>query len=83
MGLCLLQNEICPIYLNRHVIKYLLGRKIGWNDLAFFDPVMFESLRQLVSDAETKDSSALFTALDLAFSIDLSQEEVCLFFSNY
>jgi E3 ubiquitin-protein ligase EDD1 len=62
--------------MNRHVIKYLLGRKVGWCDLAFFDPVMYESLRQLVSDAEAKDSSALFTALDLVFSIDLSQDEV-------
>ena len=56
----------------------MLGRKVGWSDLAFFDPIMFESLRQLVCDSEAKDSSALFTALDLTFSIDLSQDEVCL-----
>lgn len=29
LGLCLLQNELCPITLNRHVIKVLLGRKVG------------------------------------------------------
>lgn len=28
LGLCLLQNELCPITLNRHVIKVLLGRKV-------------------------------------------------------
>ena len=54
MGLCLLQNEICPISLNRHVLKYILGRRIGWHDLAFFDPITYESLRQLALDAESK-----------------------------
>lgn len=31
LGLCLLQNELCPITLNRHVIKVLLGRKVREN----------------------------------------------------
>uniref|UniRef100_A0A0K2U4A3 E3 ubiquitin-protein ligase UBR5 n=1 Tax=Lepeophtheirus salmonis TaxID=72036 RepID=A0A0K2U4A3_LEPSM len=76
MGLCLLQNELCPLFLNRHVIKYILGRTIRFHDLAFFDPVIYESLRQLVVDAENKETSAqLFSALDLNFSIDLSPEE--------
>lgn len=83
IGLCLLQNEICPLYLNRHVIKYLLGRKVGWHDMAFFDPVMYESLRQLVCDAETKDSASTFANLDFSFAINLSQEEVgCCILSN-
>lgn len=76
IGLCLLQNEMCPLFLNRHVIKYILGRKIGWHDLAFFDPVMYESLRQLVLDSETKDASLMFQALDMNFCIELSAEEV-------
>nr|CAD7423599.1 unnamed protein product [Timema monikensis] len=75
LGLCLLQNELCPIFLNRHVMKYILGRPIRFHDLAFFDPVIYESLRQLVVDAETKDSNSLFSALDLTFSVDLSVEE--------
>ncbi|XP_012274394.1 E3 ubiquitin-protein ligase UBR5 isoform X2 [Orussus abietinus] len=75
IGLCLLQNELCPIFLNRHVIKYILGRPIRFHDLAFFDSVIYESLRQLVIDAETKDSNSLFSALDLTFSIDLCPEE--------
>ncbi|VVC87967.1 unnamed protein product [Leptidea sinapis] len=54
IGLCLLQNELCPMFLNRHVLKYILGRKIRFHDLAFFDPVVYESLRQLVVDAETE-----------------------------
>jgi len=67
IGLCLLQNELCPIFLNRHVMKYILGRAVRFHDLAFFDPVIYESLRQLVVDAETKDSNSLFSALDLTF----------------
>ncbi|XP_022162661.1 E3 ubiquitin-protein ligase UBR5 isoform X3 [Myzus persicae] len=75
IGLCLLQNELCPMYFNRHVLKVILGRSIRFHDLAFFDPVMYESLRQLVLDAESKDKESLFSTLDLNFSIDLSQEE--------
>lgn len=75
IGLCLLQNELCPIFLNRHVYKYILGRKVAWHDLSFFDPVMYESLRQLMLDAEHKDANLMFAALDLTFSIDLRPEE--------
>ncbi|RZC39465.1 E3 ubiquitin-protein ligase hyd, partial [Asbolus verrucosus] len=75
LGLCLLQNELCPIFLTRHVLKSILGRPIKFHDLAFFDPVVYESLRQLVVDAETKDCNNLFTTLDLNFTIDLSPEE--------
>ncbi|XP_069947908.1 E3 ubiquitin-protein ligase UBR5 isoform X2 [Cherax quadricarinatus] len=76
LGLCLLQNELCPIYLNRHVLKYILGRPVRFHDLAFFDPVMYESLRKLVLDAENKDTGTdVFKALDLTFSIDVIPEE--------
>ncbi|KAK6633415.1 hypothetical protein RUM44_004018 [Polyplax serrata] len=75
LGLCLLQNELCPIFLSRHVLKYILGRPIRFHDLAFFDPTIYESLRQLVVDAESKDGPTMFSALDLTFSIDLSAEE--------
>lgn len=75
VGLCLLQNELCPISLNRHVIKYILNKRIGWHDLAFFDPLLYESLRQLVLEAESRDSGTVFSALDLTFCIDLCPEE--------
>ncbi|KAH7947257.1 hypothetical protein HPB52_008998 [Rhipicephalus sanguineus] len=75
VGLCLLQNELCPISFNRHVIKYILNKRIGWHDLAFFDPLLYESLRQLVLEAESRDSSTVFSALDLTFCIDLCSEE--------
>ncbi|XP_063054960.1 E3 ubiquitin-protein ligase UBR5 isoform X7 [Engraulis encrasicolus] len=75
LGLCLLQNELCPITLNRHVIKVLLGRKVNWHDFAFFDPVMYESLRQLILHSQAGEAEAVFSAMDLAFAIDLCKEE--------
>ncbi|XP_045542475.1 E3 ubiquitin-protein ligase UBR5 isoform X3 [Papilio machaon] len=75
IGLCLLQNELCPMFLNRHVLKYILARPIRFHDLAFFDPVVYESLRQLVADAENGDSHSLFAALDLNFSLEMCEEE--------
>ena len=71
MGLCLLQNELCPIALNRHVLKVILGRPVRFHDFAFFDPVAYESFRQFVVDAETKDLSGL----ELTFTIDLCADE--------
>lgn len=62
-----MQNELCPIFLSRHVLKYILGRPIRFHDLAFFDPTIYESLRQLVVDAESKDGPTMFNALDLTF----------------
>ena len=76
IGLCLLQNEICPLFLNRHVIKYFLGRRIGWHDLAFFDPEIYESMRRVVLDGESKDSGNMFSALDLTFNVQNCAEEV-------
>lgn len=75
LGLCLLQNELCPIFLNRHVLKYILGRMIRFHDLAFFDPIVYESLRQLIVDAEGKDGVQVLQTFDLTFSIDLGQED--------
>ncbi|KAK4337375.1 hypothetical protein RND71_043332 [Anisodus tanguticus] len=76
IGLCLLENELCPIYFNRHVIKYILKKPVAWHDLAFFDPVLYESLRQLILDSEnSKDSFTYFQLLDSKFSIDLCEEE--------
>ena len=40
----------------------MLGRKCRFHDLAFFDPVIFESLRQLVIDAENKVQYILMPA---------------------
>jgi len=52
------------------VLKYLLGRPIRWHDLAFLDPVMYESMRGLMSDVERKDAFSILGALDLNFTVD-------------
>lgn len=66
IGLCLLQNELFPLFLQRHVLKFILGRPIRFHDLAFFDPVVYESLRQLVTES-TKTSGSILASLDLTF----------------
>ncbi|KAG4078397.1 hypothetical protein HA402_013107 [Bradysia odoriphaga] len=74
IGLCLLQNELFPLFLQRHVLKYILGRTIRFHDLAFFDPVVFESLRQLVTDS-TGNAASVLSDLELNFEISLLPEE--------
>ena len=48
---------------------------MSWHDLAFFDPTLYESLRQLIQDSTRTDAKELFAGLDLTFCIELSQEE--------
>ncbi|KAL9962175.1 hypothetical protein ACROYT_G031256 [Oculina patagonica] len=76
MGLCLLQNELCPINLNRHVIKNILSRRTGWHDLAFFDPMLYESLRKLIVEAASPNAEHIFKGLDLTFSVQSIADEV-------
>lgn len=67
IGLCLLQNELFPLFLQRHVLKFILGRPIRFHDLAFFDPIVYESLRQLVCEATKSDGNNILANLDLNF----------------
>lgn len=67
IGLCLLQNELFPLFLQRHALKYILGRPIRFHDLAFFDPVVYESLRQLVCESTKSDGVNILASLDLNF----------------
>lgn len=67
IGLCLLQNELFPLFLQRHVLKYILGRTIRFHDLAFFDPVVYESLRQLIKDSQSKNAGNILSSLELNF----------------
>ncbi|KAI1718350.1 HECT-domain (ubiquitin-transferase) domain-containing protein [Ditylenchus destructor] len=77
IGICLQQMEILPLFLCRHVIKFILGRPITWFDLAFFDPSMFDSLRSIVYNdvEETGHSSTFYESLQLTFAVDISAEE--------
>lgn len=70
MGLSVLHNDIFPITFTRHVLKFLLGRKIGWHDLAFFDPTQFESMRKTIV-AATANGSSTFSEWGLSFKVDL------------
>jgi len=62
MAICLLQNELCPITLSRHTIKYILSKPIKWHDLAFFDSQMYESFRKMIYDAEKLLVAAIVNA---------------------
>jgi E3 ubiquitin-protein ligase EDD1 len=75
IGLCLLQNELFPLPLCRHVIKYILNRQIRWHDLAFFDSTMYENLRRTAYDAE-KNGAQYIHDLHLTFSMTVSEKEV-------
>ena len=79
IGLCLLQNELFPLPLCRHVIKYILNRPIRWHDLAFFDSAMYENLRRTAFDAE-KNGVQYISDLHLTFSMTVTEKEVRLFF---
>lgn len=52
-----------------------LALQVNWHDFAFFDPVMYESLRQLIRHSQAEEAEAVFAAMDLAFAIDLCKEE--------
>jgi len=75
IGLCLLQNELFPLPLCRHVIKYILNRPIRWHDLAFFDSIMYENLRRTAFDAE-KNGTQYINDLHLTFSMTVTEKEV-------
>ncbi|KFB52078.1 ubiquitin-protein ligase [Anopheles sinensis] len=75
IGLCLLQNELFPLFLQRHVLKFILGRQVRFHDLAFFDPVVYESLRQLIKDSQNKTGVSILQSLEINFVIDLMPEE--------
>ncbi|CAF0980840.1 unnamed protein product [Rotaria sp. Silwood1] len=74
IGLCLLQNELLPLPLCRHVIKYILNRPIRWHDLAFFDSTMYENLRRTAYDAE-KNGPDYINDLHLTFSMNVTEKE--------
>ena len=48
-------------------MKQILGRKVNWHDLAFYDADLFESLRKLIHQS-SKDADYL-KQLDMTFEI--------------
>ena len=59
VGLCLLSHCVLPLHFSRHVLKFLLGRDLGFHDLAFFDPAQYEALRQVLTSREGVEAMAL------------------------
>ncbi|KAI6239810.1 E3 ubiquitin-protein ligase UBR5 [Aphelenchoides fujianensis] len=77
IGIALQHGELLPLPLARHVLKFVLGRPVGWFDLAFADPVLFDSLRNVAWDeAEAgPQTAAFFDQMDLSFVAQLRREE--------
>lgn len=75
-----MQMEIFPLHLCRHVLKFILGRPINWFDLAFYDPVLFESMRTLVfNEGPTRPEQ--INNLYLTFEVAVPEQEVRFEFS--
>ena len=49
--------------------------QIHWHDFAFYDPVMYNSLRQLVVEAQQPTGAQHLEALQLTFQVQLRDEE--------
>ena len=49
--------------------------QVSWHDLAFFDPVMYESLRKLILESRGPDGSEHLANLGLSFHVTLRPEE--------
>lgn len=71
MGLSVMHNDIFPITFTRPVLKFILGRKVAWHDLAFFDPELFETLRKTVVAGTSLPSTV--ESWELTFIIDLPE----------
>ena len=56
-------------------VAVILFFQIGWHDLAFFDPMLYESLRKLLTEAESPNADDIFRGLDLTFSVQATAEE--------
>lgn len=74
MGLCLLMGEISPLRFNRHVLKFVMGRQPAWHDMAFFDPSMYEGMRQLLVLADQGNAEAILNT-EVYFTIRLGGDE--------
>lgn len=53
----------------------MLPPQVSWEDFAFFDPVMFETFRQLLLDAKKETATNIFDSMALTFHVALSKEE--------
>uniref|UniRef100_A0A7E4ZWY5 E3 ubiquitin-protein ligase UBR5 n=1 Tax=Panagrellus redivivus TaxID=6233 RepID=A0A7E4ZWY5_PANRE len=77
IGLCLQQREIFPLQLARHVLQFTLGQPLTWYDCAFFDPVIFDSVRALVYNEEINHAQGdtFYESLCLTFMASSTEKE--------
>ena len=54
------------------MLKYLVGRRLAWHDLAFLDGPLYESLHFLLP----LEPPAMVDSLDLYFCVQLAPQEV-------
>jgi E3 ubiquitin-protein ligase EDD1 len=80
VGLCLLSHCVLPLHFSRHVLKFLLGRELGFHDLAFFDSTQYEALRQVlaVHGASQEGLEAMALSFRVALPAALGGVEVDL-----
>lgn len=70
VGLSLLHNLPISLAFTRPTIKFLLGRRVSWTDLAFHSPDLYESFRKLVIAANGSPSDFVeVSGGDLTFEV--------------
>ena len=65
-------DSLCCLYV---CVCVCLCAQIHWHDFAFYDPVMYDSLRQLVVEAQQPTGAQHLEALQLTFQVQLRDEE--------
>lgn len=68
-GLSLLHGVLFPIQFDRHVLKFILGREIGWHDMAFYDMTMYDTLRQWIANVHKRPEELQY--VDQTFRVGL------------
>jgi hypothetical protein len=67
VGLALFNNTRIPLKLSRHVIKYMMRKKVQWHDMAFFSTDHYETMRQMIS----KPAEYIVMGVNDTFAVDL------------
>ena len=59
----------------RTSVRVCLCAQINWHNFAFYDPVMYDSLRQLVVEAQQPTGAQHLEALQLTFQVQPQDEK--------
>ncbi|KAL5252716.1 hypothetical protein ACHWQZ_G015469 [Mnemiopsis leidyi] len=72
LGLALWFKQTLPIKLCRHVWKYLLGRRLCWADLAFYNSDLYEGLRAMLNDAKWMTEEEFVEVYPCTFEVEVN-----------